>query len=133
MAQIKITMTIEASAFSLAHAALDVMDAKLRQHGGGIATAKLKKGADGSGEKYANEPWVAGNAATRWCVLYTRIPTNYNNQQMLIVEAATADDAREICIERIGDRGKQFSTYSIDSVRKYEPLLVAGRVVGGAS
>ncbi len=41
MAQIKITLTIEASAFSLAHSAIDAMDAKLRQHGGHVVSARL--------------------------------------------------------------------------------------------
>jgi len=72
-------------------------------------------------------------ALQKWVVLYTRIPTNYNPQQKLVVEAATEADAREIVREHIGDRGKQLSTYAIEDTKPYEPLAVAGRVIGGAS
>jgi hypothetical protein len=142
--KIKITMTIEASAFSLAHAAIDAMDAKLREHGGRVVTGRLKPAAsfDADGNKHfslakegpVNFGWTPTEAQPlqKWVVLYTRIPTNYNPQQKLVVEAATEADAREIVREHIGDRGKQLSTYAIEDTKPYEPLAVAGRVVGGA-
>jgi hypothetical protein len=140
--QIKITITIEATLVRDAHDAVDAMDALLRTRGGRVVNAKLapigeRRDADGnklfSLAKYAYVPAREPAPLTKWVVLYTRIPTNYNPQQKLVVEAATEADAREIVREHIGDRGKQLSTYSIEDTKPYEPLAVAGRVVGGAS
>lgn len=76
----------------------------------------------------APEPAPTGEIQ-RWIVLYTRIPTSYNNQQRAIVEAATPEAARALVKEAIGDRGKTFETYHIESVKPFEPLAVNGRVV----
>jgi hypothetical protein len=70
-------------------------------------------------------------ALSRWTVLYTRCPTNYNDQQRMIVDAEDADAARELVNERLGDRGKQISTYYIESVKPYKPVASAGHVVEG--
>lgn len=70
-------------------------------------------------------------ALSRWTVLYTRIPTNYNPQHQMTIEAESEEAAREVARERLGDRGKQFHTYSIDKVKPYEPVKSRGRVVEG--
>lgn len=146
MAQIKITLTIDTNLWRDAHAAIDAMDAKLRERGGRVVTGKLKPGAasvDADGNKHfslaklgAPQPeWTTTEPAplTRWCVLFTRIPTNYNNQQRLIVEAATEADAYKLAKRHIGDEGKTFDTYHIESVKPHNPEPIAGRVIGGAS
>jgi hypothetical protein len=132
MAQIKITITIEATLMRDAHEAVDAMDAALRKRDGRVVKARLTQ--EPKGRIAAKYDWTASEPAplTKWVVLYTRIPTNYNPQQKLVVEAATEADAREIVREHIGDRGKQLSTYAIEDTKPYEPLAVAGRVVGGA-
>lgn len=141
---IKITMTIEASAFSLAHAAIDAMDAKLREHGGRVVTGRLKPAAsfDADGNKHfslakegpVNFGWTPTEAQPlqKWVVLYSRIPTNYSAQQKLLVEAYTEEDAYKIARRHIGDEGKSLSTYHIESVKLYAPEQLAGRVIGGA-
>lgn len=137
MAQIKITVTIEAELMSAAHAAVDAMDAKLRTCGGRVVRARLTKDGKTSGTVAAKYDWTGEPAApaplTKWVVLYTRIPTNYNTQHKLVIEAQSAADARDLARDHLGDRGKAFATYSIDDVKPFEPLNVPGRVIGGAS
>jgi len=134
MAQIKITITIEAELMSAAHAAVDAMDAKLRACGGRVVRARLTKDGKASGTVAAKYDWAATEPAslTKWCVLYTRIPTNYNNQQRLIIEAPTEEDAYKLARRHIGDEGKTLSTYHVESVKPHNPEPVVGRVLGGA-
>ncbi len=136
MAQIKITLTIEAELMRDAHAAVDAADATLRKSGGRVVRARLTPAlsalkADGRPEKF---DWTRTEPAPRtvWVVLYSRIPTAYAQQQKMLVEAATAADAREIARDNLGDRGKEFATYHIEDVKPFVPLAVEGRVIGGA-
>lgn len=62
----------------------------------------------------------------RWFVVYTRIPTNYNPDQTLTVEAATAEDARQVARHHLRDLGG-VATYDY-KVRPYT-APPAGRVV----
>jgi hypothetical protein len=82
--------------------------------------------------KYAKEPQVIVTppALPTWCVLYSRIPTNYNPQSRLIIEAETEADAYALAKRHIGDEGKTLATYHIESAKPYEPRAVVGRVVG---
>lgn len=127
---IKITLTIEADLMRDAHEAVDAMDAKLRARGGRVVSGKLVPP-----DRAAQAAWVptAGGAMRKWTVLYTRIPTSYNPQCKLVVEAVSAEDAYKVAQEHIGDRGKTLSTYHIEDVKPFEPLAVAGRVIGGGS
>lgn len=134
MAQIKITVTIEADLMRDAHAAVDAMDAQLRKAGGYVVGAKLTQGPrDRIAAKVEWTPTTETPPLRKWVVLYSRIPTNYNPQCKLIIEAASAADARDIARDNLGDRGKSLSTYHIEDVKPFEPLNVPGRVVGGAS
>jgi hypothetical protein len=185
MAQIKITITIEADLMRDAHAGLDAMDATLRKRGGRVVRGKLtpakadaatvapatypdpakqwewtldfyrlaephigvtriivaRTEADARGQLLASEGHTTieirrvrcgATALAKWTVLYTRIPTNYNPQCKLTIEAASAADARDIARDHLGDRGKALATYHIEDVKPFEPLDVAGRVIGGA-
>lgn len=67
----------------------------------------------------------------KFTVCYTRIPTSYNDQKRMVVEAENADAARELVQERLGDRGKTFHTYHIEKVKPYEPVASHGRIVEG--
>ena len=132
MAQIKITITIEADLMRDAHEAVDAMDAKLRTRGGRVVRARLTKEPKGSiAAKY---DWTATEPAPmqKWLVLYSRIPTSCSQQQKLIVEAADKADAYKLAKRHIGDEGKTYDTYHIEHVLPYNPEPIAGRVIGGA-
>lgn len=135
MAQIKITITIEADLMRDAHEAVDAMDAKLRTRGGRVVRARLTKDGKTSGTVAAKYDWTATEPAPmrRWLALYSRIPTNYSQQQKLIVEAPDEAEAYKVVKRHIGDEGKTYATYHIESITPYNPEPVVGHVIGGAS
>ena len=49
----------------------------------------------------------------KWTVPYVRIPTMHNDTHVLVVEAETADAAREIVREHLGDRGNPMPNYDV--------------------
>jgi hypothetical protein len=110
-----VTLDIEALTARDVHEAIDAAHKLLEARGGCVKPSQVTEAAP----------------LKRWCVLYTRIPTNYNSQQRLIVMAATADDARELVRDRIGDRGKTLSTYDIERVTEQSELAVHGQIVEG--
>jgi len=136
MAQIKVTLTIESVLMRDVHAAIDAADAHLRKTGGRIISGKLKPDAktvtaDAATAQLAYDAKPEAPPMRQWIALYTRIPTNYNTQHKLIVEAPDETTAYRLCRRHIGDEGKEFATYSIDSVKPHNPMVLAGRVIGG--
>jgi len=56
----------------------------------------------------------------KWMVRYTRIPTNYNDAKNALVEAETADLARQLVQHQLGDFNGVHN-YSVETPRPYEP------------
>jgi hypothetical protein len=64
----------------------------------------------------------------KWVVPYTRIPTNYNDTHRARVLAETAELARELVIDQLGDNGPGLTNYMVGPAAEYVPVKSAGRV-----
>jgi hypothetical protein len=65
----------------------------------------------------------------KFVVRYVRIPTNFNPDMRVIVEANSPEDAAAIVRDHVGDNGPGLCNYVIDNGVPYTPPP-AGRIVG---
>ena len=65
---------------------------------------------------------------TRYAILYTRIPTHYNDSRVAVVEAESPHDAIELLQHRLGDHsGVRNHVYA--DPKEYQPPASKGRIV----
>jgi len=69
-------------------------------------------------------------ADTKWVVAYTRMPTNHNPTERMLVEAESAAVAVELVREALGDRGPGLSNFAVGPAELHKPVEGEGRVLG---
>lgn len=62
-----------------------------------------------------------------YSVLYTRIPTNFNDRCSALVEAETPEDARVLVEQRLGN--DRVINYVIEPALEYKPEPTKGRII----
>ena len=62
-----------------------------------------------------------------YSVIYTRIPTNYNDRCSALVEAETAEDARMLVEQRLGN--DRVINYVVEPALEYEPEVTKGKII----
>jgi hypothetical protein len=64
----------------------------------------------------------------RYAIKYTRIPTNYNDSRVAVVEAESPEDALELLKHRLGDHSGVRNHVYADH-KEYQPPVSKGRIV----
>jgi hypothetical protein len=67
-------------------------------------------------------------ALQRFVVCYTRIPTNFNPTHRALVDAETAELARALIVEQLGDHQNTLPNYVVDLGVPYMPVVSAGKI-----
>lgn len=62
-----------------------------------------------------------------YSVVYTRIPTNYNDRCSALVEAETAEDARMLVEQRLGN--DRVINYVVEPALEYKPEATKGKII----
>ena len=62
-----------------------------------------------------------------YSVIYTRIPTNYNDKCSALVEAETAEDARMLVEQRLGN--DRVINYVVEPALEYKPEATKGKII----
>ncbi len=62
-----------------------------------------------------------------YSVIYTRIPTNYNDKCSALVEAETAEDARMLVEQRLGN--DRVINYVVEPALEYKPEVTKGKII----
>jgi hypothetical protein len=64
----------------------------------------------------------------KYAITYCRIPTNYNDKAVAVVEAESPDDALELLRHKLGDHSGVHN-YVIGEPHEYVPPKSAGRII----
>lgn len=64
----------------------------------------------------------------KWLVSYTRVPTNFNDEQVALVEAKTETDAERLVSRRLGEHLTRLTGYVITARAYEEPEPVEGQI-----
>jgi hypothetical protein len=64
----------------------------------------------------------------RWQIRYVAIPTAHHRSQNAIIEAETAEDARALLLDALGE-GNGVTNYVVQPAVPYAPPAVRGRIV----
>lgn len=64
-----------------------------------------------------------------YSVVYTRIPTNYNSDEVAMVEANSAEEARRLVVRKLGDDRRGLSAYVVKCGTEYKPEPIDGRII----
>lgn len=64
-----------------------------------------------------------------WIVRYTKIPTNYNEEQTALVEAKTDTDATRLVGRQLGEHLRSLRAYAITVVEYEEPEPIEGEIL----
>lgn len=65
----------------------------------------------------------------KWVVSYTKVPTNYNEEQVALVEAETGEDAEKLVSRRLGEHLTKLTGYVIEARAYEEPKPIQGEIV----
>jgi len=65
----------------------------------------------------------------QYLVRYTRIPTNYNPQESMLVEAESPEDARELVRRELGEDRRELAKYFVEKAQPYNPRAIKGKII----